>query len=104
MAGRLVKWLKRGAWTLAIALAAVLGLRAYDSQRGPPLQLWHTCVPHELSSIELSKSDWNAYLAAENAVFEDVRTHVTEKLEGDAKNPANRYFDGSPLYPGHFSH
>ena len=104
MGARLVRLLKRIAWVIGIAFVALLGIRAYDSQRGPPLQLWHTHVPHELSSAEIRKADWSAYLAAEQAVFEDVRTHVTDQLDEDAKNPANRYFDGSPLYPGHFQH
>ena len=51
MGARLVKLLKRAAWCcVGIAFVALLGLRAYDSQRGPPLQLWHTYVPHELSA------------------------------------------------------
>src|SRR5262249_10465657 len=47
-------------------------------------------------------ADWTAYLAAERTLFDDVRAHVTERLEADARNPANRYFDGSPVYPGRF--
>ena len=104
MGAKLVRLLKRVAWVVGIAFVALLGIRAYDSQRGPPLQLWHTHVPHELSSAEIRKADWSTYLAAEQAVFEDVRTHVTDKLDEEAKNPANRYFNGSPLYPGHFQH
>ena len=50
MGARLVKLLKRAAWVVGIAFVARAGLRAYDSQRGPPLELWHTYIPHELSS------------------------------------------------------
>ena len=42
---RLLKW---GAVVLAVTLVTVLAVRAYDSQRGPPLELWHTFVPHEI--------------------------------------------------------
>ena len=34
-----VRWLKWGAVALAVALATLLAVRAYDSQRGPPLDL-----------------------------------------------------------------
>ena len=44
---KLVKWL---AVVIAVALASVLGVRAWDSQRGPPLELWHTYVPHEMTA------------------------------------------------------
>jgi alpha-beta hydrolase superfamily lysophospholipase len=104
MGAKLVRLLKRAAWALGIAFVALLGLRAYDSQRGPPLQLWHKYVPHELSSAQIDQADWSAYLAAETAALEGVRAHVTDKLDADARTPANRYYDGSPLYPGRFSH
>ena len=45
---------------LAVVLLTVLVVRAYDSQRGPPLELWHTYVPHELTAAEIDKSDWDA--------------------------------------------
>ena len=86
----------------AIALT-VLGIRAWDSQRGPALELWHTYIPRELTAKEIATADWAAYLAAETAAFESVRANVTERLDGDARTPANRYFEGSPLYPGRFT-
>ncbi len=104
MGSKLVKLLKRGTLILGVLFVALLALRAYDSQRGPPLQLWHTYVPHELSAKQISAADWTAYLAAETTVLDDVRTHVTQQLDPEARNPANRYFDGSPMYPGRFSH
>jgi hypothetical protein len=39
----------------------------------------------------------------EARIFDDVRTEVTEKLTPDERVPMNRYFDGSPIYPGHFA-
>jgi alpha-beta hydrolase superfamily lysophospholipase len=32
-----------------------------------------------------------------------VRTEVTDKLDAEARVPGNRYYDGSPIYPGHFA-
>ena len=36
------------------------------------------------------------WLAAEDAVFAEVRTRVTDKLPAEDHTPANRYFSGSP--------
>ena len=98
------RFLKRGAMLLAVALFTFLAVRAYDKQRGPPLELWHTHAPPELSGAALRDADWDAWLAAENAAFADLRANVTAKLEGTTRNPANRYYEGSPLHPGRFAH
>src|SRR5262249_21798090 len=78
-------------------------VRAYQSMQGPPLQLWHTYVPHDMTARSMATADWAQYVRAEDALFGEVRAHVTEKLDAEARHPANRYFDGSPLDPGHFA-
>ena len=88
---------------LALAVVTLLTARVYVSQRGLPLARWHTYVPHELSAAELDAADWDRYLAEEAKIFESVRTEVTEKLDPADRVPLNRYFDGSPVYPGHFA-
>lgn len=89
---------------LAASLAAVLGTRAYlVAQRTLPLEPWHTFVPEELDRGALDAADWPAYLAAERAVFDSVRAEVTQKLGPEDRVPVNRYFDGSPVYPGRFA-
>lgn len=98
----LTRMLKRTVLLLGIVFVTLLAVRTYDVQRGPPLEPWHTHVPHELSGDEIGKADWPTWLAAENAAFEEVRQQVTEKLPPELKTPSNRYFDGSPIYPGHF--
>lgn len=103
MVSRLARLLKWTALVLGIVIVTAIALRTYDIQRGPPLELWHTFVPHELSREELRKADWAAYMAAENKAFDEVRTNVTEKLPPEAQVPSNRYFTGSPIYPGHFA-
>jgi alpha-beta hydrolase superfamily lysophospholipase len=100
---RLLSWSRRGAVLLAAVAITLVAVRIYDTQRGPPLELWHTHVPHELSAEALDHADWSQYLAAEQATFDDVRAEVTAKLEEKDRIPVNRYFEGSPVYPGRFS-
>ena len=103
MGARLLGILKGGAVLLAVSTITLLAIRAYDSQRGKPLEPWHTHVPYELSVKELDRADWAEYVTAEDAVFESVRAEVTQELDPEDRIPINRYFDGSPVYPGHFA-
>jgi alpha-beta hydrolase superfamily lysophospholipase len=103
MTKRLLRVIKWGGALLAVAAVTLLALRAYESQRGPALELWHTHVPPELRAEELHAADWRRYLAAENAAFDDVRVHVTARLAPEAQTPANRYYDGSPVHPARFA-
>jgi alpha-beta hydrolase superfamily lysophospholipase len=96
--------LKRGALISAVVLLTILAVRTWDKERGPPLEPWHTQAPPELSGAKLEGANWDAWLAAEQAAFAHVRENVTATLEGVQRNPANRYFDGSPLHPGRFTH
>jgi alpha-beta hydrolase superfamily lysophospholipase len=80
-------------------LVTVLAVRAVDAWRAPPLKLWHTEVPHELEADEIDKTDWAAWLKAEDAVFGAVKASVTDKLPAEDRIPANRFFDGSPMNP-----
>src|SRR5262249_5302067 len=91
--------IKRVGLLLAVIAPTLLGVRAYDSLRFPPLELWHRYVLVELSVKELDAADWDKYLKAEAAIFDGIRAEVTQKLEPDAKVPTNRYFEGSPVYP-----
>ena len=97
---KLFKWV--GA-VLAVSVITLLAVRAYDSQRGPPLELWHTFVPHEMSAGEIDKSDWAQYLAAEEKIFAEVRAEVTDRLGPESRIASNRYFADSPIYPAHFA-
>ncbi|MCW2242731.1 alpha/beta hydrolase [Azospirillum canadense] len=94
---------KKIAALIALGVLALLVVRIYDSQRGPPLEVWHTFVPEELHKKNLDHSDWSQYLAAEDTLFDSVRTEVTQKLSPGERVPVNRYFDGSPIYPGRFA-
>ena len=99
----LLRWLKRGFVALLVVAVAFLGFRAYVTQRGPPLEAWHTYVPEELSAAKLDAVDWNEYLKAEERIFESVRAEVSQKLEPEARVPINRYFADSPIYPARFA-
>jgi len=103
ISGFIGKTLKRGAIVVVISALSLLGLRIYDTQRGAPLEPWHTFTPHELSIEELDRSSWAQFLKAEDAAFESVRKEVTQKLTPDERIPVNRYFDGSAIYPPNFS-
>lgn len=102
MRGFIVKSLRRSTAVLVIVALSLFGLRIYDTERGAPLEPWHMFVPHELPQSKLDSAGWDDYLAAEAAAFASIRTEVTQKLAPDERVPANRYFDGSAIYPGHF--
>lgn len=94
---------RRIALGAAVLVAALLALRAWDSGRGPPLRPWHLVVPEELQAVAIDTADWSRYLAVEEAAFATVRAQVTEALEPEDRFSANRYFTGSPLFPGRFA-
>ena len=100
---KVFKLLKIMMLLLAASLATFLAVRAYDAFSGAPLQPWHLHVPKELSTKELAKADWEMYLARENAILEELRIEVTQKLGPDERIPSNRYFADSPVYPGNFA-
>ncbi|HHF7375356.1 alpha/beta hydrolase [Legionella bozemanae] len=103
MRTRLFKLLKSLTKLVCLCFVILLGLRIFDSQRGPALELWHTYVPKEKHAKELDKLNWAQYIEIENALFDAVRTEVTEKLNKKERVPVNRYFSGSPVYPEKFS-
>jgi alpha-beta hydrolase superfamily lysophospholipase len=97
-----LRWLKRLALLGVGGLVAFVVIRAVDSQRGPPLDLWHTEVPDEPRAAEIDRLDWAGYLAAEERVFAEVRQRVTEKLPAEARRADNRFYAGSPINPARF--
>jgi alpha-beta hydrolase superfamily lysophospholipase len=98
--------LKTAKWfliLLSLLVVAFLAVRIYNSQRGLPLDVWHTYAPQELSDKEIDAADWDAYLEAEAKIFDSLRVNVSQQLTPEEQVPFNRYFEGSPVYPGHFS-
>ncbi|MEE3651164.1 MULTISPECIES: alpha/beta hydrolase [unclassified Brenneria] len=96
--------IKRIAIILGVVAVTLLAIRIYDTQRGPALAPWHTFAPDELSAEELDRADWAAYLRTEETLFQQINQHVTQELDDDEQRPINRYFSGSPVYPGKFQH
>lgn len=90
-------------WVTAISIS-LLAIRVYQTQSGPPLQLWHTYVPKELTIEELEKTSWDDYLKREEQIFEDVRKNVVEKTPTEEQTRINRFFKGSLIYPPHLAH
>lgn len=85
-----------------VTVLSLLGFWTFTSRRGLPLEPWHTYVPHEMEASGLDHATWADYLKAEDALMAGVRAHVTQQLSPEDRVPINRYFDGSPVYPGHF--
>ena len=79
-ASRLLRYAKRALIVLAIVAVTLFAARVYISERGDPLEPWHTHVPHELSVQELDTTDWPGYLKAEDAIFESLRREVTQAV------------------------
>lgn len=102
MLARSLRLLRRLLVLVLVAAGAILALRAWDSQRGPPLEPWHTYVPKEMPGAALDAADWAMYLRHEEAIFRDVRREVVDRISPESAVAANRYYAGSPIYPGNF--
>ncbi len=102
MTRKLIRTAKILLSALVLVFVTLLGVRIYDTQRGLPLEPWHTFVPEELSAAKLDAADWKQYVARESEIFVELRREVTQKLPEKDRIPVNRYFDGSPVYPGRF--
>ena len=98
-----VKVLKRALAVVAALFLALLAWRAYDALRAPHLARWHTFVPDEASAARIAQLDWAGYLDVENKLFEQVRAEVTDRLDPEDRIDSNRYYSGSPIYPGRFA-
>lgn len=98
---RIFRWI---AVAIVFVFVAGMGLRAAESFRGPPLQPWHTFEPQELSREAMDRADWPGYLKAEDAIFASIGREITPRLTAHERVAGNRYFEGSPIYPGHFAH
>ena len=96
------KLLKRAVALVAALLVAVVAWRVYDALRAPHLERWHTFAPDEASAEQIAKLDWAGYVQQENELFDEVRTEVTDQLEPEDQVESNRYYSGSPIYPGRF--
>jgi hypothetical protein len=60
--GRLMKIMKRTALLLAVVIVTLVAVRIYHSQRGAPLEPWHTFVPHEMKANVIDGASWADYI------------------------------------------
>lgn len=97
------RWARRLGLLLVVVAATLLVGRTVQTQRGPALEPWHVFVPADLHADEIDRLDWNGYLAAEARVFASVRSEVSDRLEEKDRRPDDRFFEGSPVYPGRFA-
>jgi alpha-beta hydrolase superfamily lysophospholipase len=84
---------------LVLAALALVGLRACQSTAGPPLRPWHTVVPEELDAETIARSDWNAWVAAEDRLFARLQQRLQAELTPADRTPLNRYHAGSRVAP-----
>src|SRR5512135_223036 len=96
------RWLKRAGVLAVVVVVTLFVGRIIETQRGPPLRVWHTHVPEEMTVEEMEKGDWAAYLKHEAVLFDRLGARLKEELEPEDRIPGNRYFDGSPIYPARF--
>src|SRR5437763_13259783 len=99
---RFGNWGWRAVAVVATLIALVLGLRILQSERQPDLGPWHTWAPPEPDATAIDQLDWRGWLAIEDQLNRDMEARMREALEPSQRVPANRYFEGSPLFPGHF--
>ena len=97
------RWTRRGLVAVLLVLVTVFAVRAWDSQRGDPLEPWHTYVPRELGIAELDATDWAGWMAAEAEIFRSLDAEVTRRVPEDERVPENRFFDASPVNPERFA-
>ena len=91
---------------IAVGLLIVIGVffagRIYETQRGPALHSWHTWSADEMSAAEIDRTTFAGYLAREGAIFQQMKTQLTDALPDDEKTPLNRFYAQSEVYPGKF--
>src|SRR5688500_8737177 len=97
--GRLVR---KSALAAAVVVLMLAGVRAYRSTEGPPLRPWHTIVPVELSADAITHGNWQAYVAAETRMFDQLHRSLQSELEPRDRTPLNRYRDASLVSPAAF--
>ena len=102
MTAKVLKFLKRTTLVVVVVLVTLVVARIVVTERGPPLRPWHTYVPQELTVDELDRTDWAGYLQAEAKLFDRVGSEMRTALADEDRIPSNRYYDGSPVYPGRF--
>ncbi len=98
---RLLAMSVKAAAGLAIVLATIILVRAFDARRAGPLEPWHTVeLESEMKAGELDeKVSLSHYLAREEILFREVKARVESAVGPEDRVPANRYWSDGPLSP-----
>ena len=78
MRAKVFRYVKITGALLCVSLLTFFAVRIYDTQRGLPLEPWHTHVPRELGREKLDAANWTQYLAAEAGIFDDVQRFLMQ--------------------------
>ena len=65
-------------------LWAVVRAGCWQVGHAPPLEPWHTEVPHDLTAADLAGMDWQGYLAAEDRVMAVLREEWADAEAGSS--------------------
>lgn len=95
-----LRLLRRIGVIVAVLLAAILGVRAFDAFTGPPLPPWLTMAPDEPGETAIDAMDWQGWKEAEEQLFRKVSADLQRKLMPGERIPQNRFWEESPLNPG----
>jgi alpha-beta hydrolase superfamily lysophospholipase len=85
------------------ALAAVVLVRAVQSELGPPLRPWHLYVADEMPPAAIDEADWATWTAREKALLAGMRATLEAEIPPEERDPASRYTIGGPLDPAGFA-
>jgi alpha-beta hydrolase superfamily lysophospholipase len=98
---RLLRCFARLVAGVAIILATIVLVRAFDARRAGPLRPWHTVAPEsEMTAGELDEAfSLPRYLAREEVLFREVEARVESAVDSADRAPANRYWRDGPLSP-----
>lgn len=99
----LIALIKHVSLTLLAVLILFLGVRVYQTERGPDLQLWHTWHGEEMSAKTLESATFAQYQAHEARLFDALKVEISDKLGAEQRTPINRYWAGSRVYPQQFT-
>jgi hypothetical protein len=103
MRSRAFSWLKWAAAVFAISAVTLLAVRGFNAQRGPLLGLWHAFAQLDASEDKIDKANCKQYRTAEDRVFSEVRTEVSDRSSPLAHNEGNRHDATGSIYPGRFA-
>lgn len=76
----LIALIKHVSLTLLAVLILFLGVRVYQTERGPDLQLWHTWHGEEMSAKTLESATFAQYQAHEARLFDALKVEISDKL------------------------